>query len=95
MFPNVEELGRGDLGQVQVRRLLCFVGHDASFERMLLAGSENRKRFPTANFSVSLVQTHPLTVAPARRPPLFNPGGAAAVAPLRRRGRACTEQSVI
>lgn len=29
MFPDVEELGRGDLGQVQVRRLLCFIRHDA------------------------------------------------------------------
>lgn len=28
MFPNIKELGRGDLGQVQVRRLLCFVCHD-------------------------------------------------------------------
>lgn len=62
MFPNVQELGRGDLGQVQVRRLLCFVCHDALGGMMVLLlqvrRQEREKKNPRLTFLVSLVQTH-------------------------------------
>lgn len=78
VFPNVEELGRGDLGQVQVRRLLCFICHDA-FDgcRCRLRHQEETNPLLTFLLCVSF-QTHPtlwpqratrrfLTAAPGRQ----------------------------
>lgn len=100
MFPNIEELGCGDLGQVQVRRLLCFICHDDEGDEDAAplgrrwrsdTGAEKvieREEKSAANFFSVFSWNKLHTVALRGAPQLFNAGAGAAAVPHGRWGRA-------
>lgn len=86
MFPDVQELGRGDLGQVQVRRLLSFVCHDDPLLKLLQEHTKKKNPLPTFCQCLQLRRTP--HCGPRAPRAAFNAAAAAALPPRRHWGRA-------